>query len=291
MEQGRVIVSFGAESVVATDSHGLLRCTTRRRTGRTVSGDTVDWSGTPPHQCVIDAIHPRRNTLVRTDYRGREKPLAANLDQLLIVCAPEPEPDPRLVDRYLVLATHLGLQPLLAMNKADLARPELPATLREASSRNACPVFHVSAASGDGLDDLTAALAGCTTLLVGQSGVGKSSLINALVPDRQARTQAISEASGQGRHTTTETTMYPLPGGGDLVDSPGVRILRLGHLARDTIQTGFPEIAQQAPHCEFRDCEHGEEPGCAVQTAVSRGDIHPSRLTSFHELLRERTYS
>ncbi len=290
MEQGRVIVSFRSECLVATTTGEMVRCTTRRRTGRAVCGDNVDWSGAPG-QYVIDTIHPRRNTLVRTDYRGRHKPLAANLDQLLIVCAAEPPPDPRLVDRYLVLAATMGLRPLLAMNKSDLGAARLPAPLEEASRQQDCEIHRISASTGDGLGALTTCLAGSTTLLVGQSGVGKSSLINALVPDRHARTQAISEASGQGRHTTTETTLYPLPAGGELVDSPGVRILRLGHLSREEIESGFAEIARRAEDCDFRDCEHGDEPGCAVRSAMEQGLIHPERLNGFRELLKERNYS
>ncbi|MFV8833662.1 ribosome small subunit-dependent GTPase A [Aquisalimonas sp. APHAB1-3] len=291
MDQARVIVSFGAESIIETADGQLYRALTRRRTGRAITGDRVDWTGQPPHQVAIERIHPRRNTLVRTNYRGQERPLAANLEQLVVVCASEPAPDQRLLDRYLVLATSLNVTPVVVINKSDRlgdhAMPALQAALAGAHAR-ACTIHTVSCVTGDGLETLTAALADRTSLLVGQSGVGKSSLINALVPDRQARTQAISEASGQGRHTTTETTLYPLPGGGDLVDSPGVRILRLAHLSRDVIESGFPEIVPYADACEFRDCGHDREPGCAVRDAVDQGRIDASRVASLRELLAER---
>lgn len=291
MDQARVIVSFGADSIIETADGQLYRALTRRRTGRAITGDRVDWSGQPPYQVAIERIHPRRNTLVRTNYRGQEKPLAANLDQLAIVCAPEPTPDRRLLDRYLVLAASLDVDPVVVINKsdrlADGAADALRAALAGVHARG-CPLHTVSCVTGEGLDDLAAILAGQTSLLVGQSGVGKSSLINALVPDRQARTQAISEASGQGRHTTTETTLYPLADGGTLVDSPGVRILRLAHLPRDVIESGFPDIAPYAEACEFRDCGHDREPGCAVRAAIDAGRVDAQRVESLRELLAER---
>ncbi|MDN3518334.1 ribosome small subunit-dependent GTPase A [Aquisalimonas lutea] len=292
MDQGRVLVTYGTESVVETADGTLVRCLTRRRTGRPVCGDRVDWSGRPPGECVIQAIHPRRNTLIRTDYRGHEKPLAANLDQLLFMCAPEPAPDARLMDRYLVLAESLGITPLIAVNKQDLAADPalaMPGMVTDAASRHGFAVHAVSAASGQGLEALAQALTGMTTLLAGQSGVGKSSLINALVPDRHVRTQEISATSGQGRHTTTATTLYSLPDGGAIVDAPGVRTLRLGHLSRASIQQGFPEIAALAAHCTYRDCEHGDEPGCAVRSAAAEQRISATRLRNFRELLAERS--
>ncbi|WP_290647927.1 ribosome small subunit-dependent GTPase A [Aquisalimonas sp.] len=291
MNHGQVIISFGAESIVETPAGELLRCLTRRRTGRTICGDMVEWSGPLPDQLAIDRIQPRRNTLVRTNYRGQERPLAANLDQLVVVCAPEPTPDPRLLDRYLVLARSLDVPPLVVINKGDLLTGTLPTRMETAllgARAQDCPIHIVSTVNGAGLDALTQSLGHRTSLLAGQSGVGKSSLINRLIPDRQARTQAISEASGQGRHTTTETTLYRLPAGGGLVDSPGVRMLRLAHLSHADIEAGFPDIAPHADRCEFRDCGHGVEPGCAVRAAIAKGTITAERLASLRELLAER---
>ena len=288
-QTGRVVVNFGAESIVADASDALYRCVTRRRTGRAVCGDRVEWRLHTPREGLIERILPRDNTLVRTDYRHRERPLAANLDRLVAVCAAQPEPDIRLLDRYLVLAHSLGVEPVLVINKSDLGAP-VPEHTLIGPRATGCAVHTVSANSGAGLEALRAALSSGTSLLAGQSGVGKSSLINALVPDRNARTQAISEASGQGRHTTTETTLYGLPDGGALIDSPGVRILRLAHLDRATLEGGFAEIAPLAEQCTFRDCEHEGEPGCAVRAAVERGEVAPHRLEGLRELLRFRRH-
>ncbi|MFO7859258.1 MAG: ribosome small subunit-dependent GTPase A [Ectothiorhodospiraceae bacterium] len=291
MSADRVVVAHGDHCVVNTTDGELVRCAVRRRTGRPVCGDWVSWSGTPPSDGVIEGIEARHNTVTRTDYRGRAKPLAANMDQMVFVCAPQPAPDARLLDRYLVLATSLGLPTLVVVNKADLreaAGNGVPAAITESVARHDCAVHSTSATDGTGLSPLAHALGHRASLLVGQSGVGKSSLINALVPDHSARTAAISTASGQGRHTTTATTLYPLPAGGALVDAPGVRTLRLGHLDRAGIEAGFPEIASAAADCDYRDCEHGQEPGCAVAAAAARGTIDAERLARFRELLAER---
>ncbi len=286
--QGRVVVGFGAESIVELDDGTLLRCKTHRRTGRAVCGDQVRFRQSTPQEGVIEEILPRRNALTRTNYRGQERTLAANIDLLAVVIAAAPEPDFTLVDRYLVLAEHLQAIACLVRNKADLAQTnaELEARLSLYRALD-YPIITTSATDGDGVATLAEALAGGTGILVGQSGVGKSSLINRLVPDRQTRTQALSHASGQGRHTTTETTLYPLPRGGALIDSPGIRILRLAHLSVDEIAHGYRELRPFAGQCQFRDCLHQDEPGCAVQPAVEQGRIDPRRLASFHVLLRE----
>lgn len=291
MNADRVVVAHGDHCVVTTSGGELVRCAVRRRTGRPVCGDWVTWDGKPPSDGVIEGIEPRHNTVTRTDYRGRAKPLAANMDQMVFVCASQPPPDVRLLDRYLVLAASLGLPTLIVVNKADLgdrSGDEIPLAIAESVARHGCAVYNTSATRVTGLASLERALSHRASLLVGQSGVGKSSLINALIPDHSARTAAISTASGQGRHTTTATTLYPLPAGGVLVDAPGVRTLRLGHLDRSSIEAGFPEIASAAVECDYRDCEHGQEPGCAVAAATARGAIDADRLARFRELLAER---
>ncbi len=287
LEPGRVMAGFGAESVVQKKDGALLRCLTRRRTGRAVCGDHVRFHQSTPQEGVIEEILPRRNTLSRTNYRRQERVLAANLDQLLVVIAAEPAPDYALLDRYLVLAAHLQTEAGIVVNKADLPMTAALEERLDLYRRLDYPVLGTSTKAGHGLDALRRSLVNKTGILVGQSGVGKSSLINQLVPDREARTQALSEASGQGRHTTTETTLYPLPDGGALMDSPGIRILRLGHLSREELARGFREFMPYLGHCQFRDCMHLDEPGCAVREAVARGLVDARRVQSFHLLLQE----
>ncbi|MCH8502887.1 MAG: ribosome small subunit-dependent GTPase A [Ectothiorhodospiraceae bacterium] len=286
---GLVMAGYGAESVVQTEDDSLLRCLTRRRTGRAVCGDRVRYKQSTPQEGTIEEILPRRNTLSRTNYRGQERILAANLDRVIVVIAAEPAPDFVLLDRYLVLAAHLDTEASILLNKTDLpgaAAPELQERLDLYRSLD-YPVLTSCTKREDGLEPLRRLLVDQTSILVGQSGVGKSSLINHLVPDREARTQALSEASGQGRHTTTETTLYPLPDGGALMDSPGIRILRLGHLSRDELARGFREFRPYLDQCQFRDCVHLDEPGCAVRVAVAEGRGDSRRLQSFHLLLQE----
>lgn len=292
MLSGRVLVGYGSTTVVRSDEdQQLYRCVSRRRTGRSICGDHVRFSLPQPGEGVIEEILPRRNTLSRTNYRGQARALAANIDTLMVVLAPEPAPDPELIDRYLVLAHSLSITPMLLLNKIDLAAgdPEAEeARLLGEWRRLGVASRQLSAKAGLGLDTLRQNLAAVTTILLGQSGVGKSSLINALIPDLPARTQALSEASGQGRHTTTETTLYPLDCGGALMDSPGIRILRLAHLTQAELEAGFSEIGALAEYCHYRNCQHVDEPGCAVLEAAARDEVSARRLASYQALCRER---
>jgi len=284
-----VLVGHGGESVVQAEDGALHRCLTRRRTGRAVCGDSVEWRPETAGTGIIERILPRRNELTRTNYRGKARVLAANLDCLMAVIAPEPKPDPELVDRYLVVAHSLDVEALVILNKRDLldAEEDMEDALLSPWQGLGHPTIGVSSLRGDGLDGLRQWIGARTGILVGQSGVGKSSLINVMVPDRSARTRALSEASGLGRHTTTETTLYDLPGGGALIDSPGIRILRLGHLSPDSIALGFRDFQPYLGRCRYRDCSHREEPGCAIVEASRRGLIDQRRLASYHALLAE----
>lgn len=288
---GRVVVSYGREAVVETDDE-LARCNLRRSVGRPVCGDYVRWRPAGTHDGVIESIEPRRNVVARPDYRARLRPLAANVDLIVIVLASEPGFTRELVDRYLVLAESLDIAACLFVNKADLL---------DAEERRACeadlndypelgyPVHFGSSYTGEGLEALGRRLAEGTSVLVGQSGVGKSSLVQRLLPDQQIRVGALSEASGLGRHTTTETTLYHLPNGGDLIDSPGIRTLRLGHLDERQIAEGFKEFRPFAKDCRFADCRHQAEPDCAVAQAARDGHIGMARLESYRSILAHET--
>lgn len=292
LRPGRVLVCHGRQSVVEDAEGGLHRCGQRRRLDeRPLCGDRVVWRPTEPGEGVLESVQPRRTVLARGDFRNQARATAANVDAMVVVLSPRPAVDRALLDRYLVLARALGLEALAWMSKLDLlCEGESDAAFEELAGYGelGCEVRGGSSQDGRGLERLQAWLAGRFSILVGASGVGKSSLVNALIPDLELRIGALSEASGLGRHTTTATTLFHLPGGGDLIDSPGIRALRLGHLNPGEILAGFPEIASQAGRCHYRDCRHHVEPGCAVRAAAAAGEIKGHRLENFQRLLREQ---
>lgn len=248
------------------------------------------WSPAQSGEGVIESIEERRNVIARPNFRGKLKPMAANVDQLIIVVAPYPSFDLNLVDRYTVLAAYLDMDAIIVVNKVD----RMDASERQAAEDAFAPypgigypVHWLSVKTEQGLATLLDAMSGKTSALVGQSGVGKSSMVKALLPDIDIRVGAVSEASGLGKHTTTETTLYHLSHGGDLIDSPGIRMLRVSHLSPEDIANGFPECRQRRDHCQFSDCLHRGEPGCAVDKAVKAGEIAPSRWDSYEKLQEE----
>ncbi|MEX0430313.1 ribosome small subunit-dependent GTPase A [Spiribacter insolitus] len=287
---GLVIMSTADHCLVDDMAGGLHRCQLRgRRAGRPVCGDRVRWTpGTP--EGVIDGIEPRHNLVERGDFRGRPRPLVANIDRLVIVVAPEPAPDSLLVDRYLVLGQTLGLAMLLWCNKADLELgPSAPtlAALQARCRRLGIPVLEGSTTTGAGLAGLRNQTGGETIVLVGQSGVGKSSITQALIPALSLRIGEISATSGQGRHTTSETTLFRREDGGALIDSPGVRTLRLDHLGSEAVDRAYPEILEAARECRFRDCQHSREPDCGVRQGLAAGAIEAQRFENWRRLRRE----
>ena len=290
--EGRVVTRHGRNLVVADSEQNLFLCLFRQNIGHVVCGDRVVWHTTGPGEGVVTALLERESVLARPDYSGREKPLAANLTQLVIVIAPEPEPSEYLLDQYLVTAEVIGEPALICVNKIDLLSPEArPAFLErfERYERIGYPLALVSAKHDHGLDPLIEQLTGETSILVGQSGVGKSSLINALLPDQQIQIGRLSEATGLGKHTTSSTTCYDLPQGGYLIDSPGVRSFRLYKLERSELEAGFREFHPYLGKCQFRDCRHEQEPGCAIKEAVENGEIDAQRLQNFLHLAEQNS--
>lgn len=285
---GRVVVAYSQDCVVEDAAGQLHRCATRRKVGKPFCGDYVRFSKDSGDIGAVESIEPRRNLLARPNVRNELRPFAANVDLMIIVVAVEPAFERILIDRYLVLAENLGVEPLIWLNKIDVAGAERRAPLEaslEVYRGLGYAVIAGSKVTGEGIDRLQDALLGKTGILVGQSGVGKSSLIQRLLPDMELRVGALSHASGLGRHTTTETTLYHLPPGGDLIDSPGIRTLRLGHLNPAEIAQGFRELRELAGQCRFRDCRHRGEPGCAVADALAEGRLDRARLESFQILL------
>lgn len=284
---GLVITNHGRTAIVEAGDGRLHRCAARQNLGRLACGDRVVWQIASTGDGVVVAVGDRRSLLTRPDYNGQPRPVAANLDAVAVVLAPSPEPSEYLIDRYLIAIAAIGVQGLLVLNKTDLLDRAALAALTErfeSYRRIGYPLLPVSGHTAHGLEDLRAWLRGRASLLVGQSGVGKSSLIKALLPDREVRIQAVSAATGHGAHTTSASTLYHLPGGGDLVDTPGVRSFELGEIRASDLERGFPELAPHLGRCRFTDCRHETEPDCALRDATARGEIAPRRLDSYRQL-------
>ncbi len=286
-QMGRVVVRHGANLAVANPEGKIVHCVCRQHIGYPVCGDQVMWQALDAKRGVIVELKPRTSMLSRPDATGRDKPLAANLDLLVVVIAPEPAPTGYLLDQYLVFAELNQLPAMILCNKMDLLTAEEQQRWLDALAhyqKIGYSLLAISTREETQVKQLAAQLPG-TSLLVGQSGVGKSSLAAALLPDQAIQVGQLSKATGLGRHTTSATTAYRLPNGGYLIDSPGVRSFRLGALSRQELERGFREFAAYQGQCRFNDCRHQQEPDCALQAAVQSGAIAHERLMSFHQLV------
>lgn len=287
-QEGLVIAHFGIQIEVENQAGERVRCHIRANLPALVTGDQVVWRPANQGAGVIVAQLPRQSELCRPDMRGLLKPVAANVDQIIVVFAPLPEPHANLIDRYLVAASHAGIQPLLLLNKADLL-DSAPGTkardLLDTYRGLGYPILAVSAEQGQDIEQLEQHLQDKTSVFVGQSGVGKSSLVNRLLPDAGMAVGPLSELTHKGTHTTTTARLFHFPGGGRLIDSPGIREFGLGHVDAADVEAGFIEFADFLGRCRFRDCSHEHEPGCALLAAVADGQISQPRLQSFRLLL------
>jgi len=286
-QQGTVIAHYGTQVLVEGTDGTTQRCHVRTNLDALVTGDTVIWRAGNPTGVIV-AVMPRRSLLERPDAYGRMKPIAANIDYLLIVVAPQPAPFGNLIDRYLVAAAHAQLDPVLVLNKSDLLAGGAHGDVVQMLERYrtlGCHVINASCSSHDGLQALKELLKDHVSVFVGQSGVGKSSLINELAPLANAKVGELSDAVAKGRHTTTTAQLFHFPSGGDLIDSPGIREFSLWHVSDDDVASGFIEFAPHLGRCRFRDCSHREEPGCALQLAFERGDISKERWQSYWQII------
>lgn len=291
-EIGRVIAYFGSTIAVETKEGAQVICHWRRNQCLPVVGDWVrfEYEATGEGGHVL-GIEPRSHVLMRSQGKAEPKPIAANVDDLVIVMPPLPGFSQRHVDYYTIAATLLGIRPVLVLNKIDL----MTATLRDEMNvllsiyrRIPFPVCFVSCETGEGMAAFAEVIAGRTVVLVGPSGVGKSSLIQKLSLDEDIRIGEVSDR-GAGKHTTTATRLYHTIKGGALIDSPGVRDFTLWTITPDEALRAFPEFQPYLKGCQFRDCSHRVEPGCTLQAAVREGKVSAERYQTFQLLLQKKS--
>lgn len=293
MLTGRVIAHLGKALLVEDSSGETARCHKRTKLEQPAVGDYVHWTKTEQGAGRVEHLLPRQSLLSRPSKNGKTRPVAANLDQIVIIIAVNPTIDPLLLDQYLVVCEKQQLTPLILLNKIDLLDPISRQSTNELIKDYqdlAYEVIEVSAKNKLGLHQLRQQLAHKTSLLVGQSGVGKSSLTNALLPDLDIQTKALSTASGLGKHTTTSTTMYKLPGGGDIMDSPGVNIFGLANISEFDLANGYREIKKRADQCKFANCLHINEPKCVVKDDLEKGKLSPQRYQRYLKLREKLAY-
>lgn len=287
----RVIATYGRTSMLADDGGGLWSAVRRGRRGDVVVGDLVTATRAAEGQAAIESIEPRSSLLYRAD-AFRTKELAANVDQVVVVFASRPSFNLWFIWKALLAARTAGIEAIVVRNKTDLAEGA-------AAAQSALDEIHAlgwrtlaisarnEAAQARTL--LTPLTHNRCSLLVGQSGMGKSTLLNLLVPDAQARTREFSERLDQGKQTTTAARWFDLPGSGALIDTPGFQEFGLAHLSTADVVAGFPEFAQYLGHCRFLDCRHLVEPECAIRRAMESGDITAARYDFYRSLAEART--
>ena len=285
-QEGLVIAHYGTQIEVEADGVSQ-RCHLRANLDGLVTGDRVAWCAGEPLGVVV-ARQSRESELLRPDPYGELKAVAANIDQIVVVIAPLPEPHGKLIDRYLVAAEAVSIQALILLNKSDLLDEEqtrLMDNLLAPYPELGYPLLCASSKNQDGMAALKQALSGHTSIFIGQSGAGKSSLVNTLLPAAELRVGDLSESRQEGTHTTTTARLFHLESGGTLIDSPGIREFGLWHMGREQVENGFREFQTRLGHCKFRDCRHLQEPGCALKAATQAGTISQRRMDSYRDII------
>ena len=279
--QGLVITRYGQRQLVESNNGDLFQATGRQNIGLSVAGDRVLFQKVEGDEGVVTAVYPRKTELKRQD-----RLIAANIDQLWLVVAIEPHYQFELIDRYLIMAENSNLPINIIVNKIELSNNynQLSNDFSHYIDLG-YDVHFLSVKNKTNLEKLKKSLVDRSHIFLGQSGVGKSSLINSLIPDLDLRVNEISTKSKLGKHTTTNTTIYHIPSGGDLIDSPGIREFQLDDLTEKQIVNGFREFKSLIGKCRFRNCQHINEPNCAIKKAIESGNINSSRYESYLNIL------
>lgn len=285
--EGLLVAHFGASAEIEDANGKIVHCHLRKNIEPVITGDRVLWRPESDNAGVVVGHLPRKSLLARPENKYRMKPIAANIDAMIIVTAPPPAISEHLIDRYLVAAEHLGIQPIILLNKMDLLNDNNRADVTERLAiyeKIGYKVLFSSTVAPNGLAEIENFLQNKTCVLVGQSGVGKSSIIASFVHEQFVRVGETS-AKGLGKHTTTMTRLYHLPQGGDLIDSPGVREFALWNMAKEDILKSFAEFKPFLNTCKYRNCSHAKEDGCGIQRAIAEGKISSRRFSSYNEMI------
>lgn len=281
-----VISHYGNEILFLTNTGERLRGVPRQHLPPLATGDRIYYESDNNGLAIISNVAKRHGVLTRS-IKNQDKLVAVNIDQVLIVSASRPLMKIGLIDRYLVASELAGLRAIIIFNKIDLLDKSALANVREQLALYndiGYPVFYLSAKNDEGIDNFRQSLANNTSVLVGHSAVGKSSLIKALIPGSAPRIGDVSK-SNKGRHTTTHTELYDLPQHGIIIDSPGVREFGLKPVDAGQLAWGFREFQPYISHCRFRDCTHMHEPGCAINIALGNGNLSEERVMSYRNIL------
>lgn len=290
---GTVISHQGKRVQVENEKGELISCHIRTHITKPVCGDQVIWQAEDNNQTgIIIALQPRQNEWDRHTRRGERKVVAANITQALIVVSAKPEIHEGLIDRALVALENREIKAVIVFNKIDLLNKEQHQAYRQRLQiyqELGYSIIETSVKQNHGLESLTSALQNETSVFMGESGVGKSSLVQSLLPEEEIRIGEISEVHKQGKHTTTTAKLYHLPDGGRIIDSPGIREFFIPHFTVDELIHGFREFRPYLGQCQFRDCHHHQEPGCALRLAAETGEITDKRWNSYLSIEAELT--